>query len=73
MLNNVIGVFNAAAAAAPSFEQLVIAGGGGGSCGGGGAGGYKTDSLTLALSTNYTVTVGGGGTGKFDDTNATNG
>lgn len=53
---------------------LVIAGGAGGGGGGGGAGGYRTSAgtsgggasaesaLTLAVATNYTVTVGAGGT-----------
>lgn len=59
-------------------DYLVIAGGGGGGsrhAGGGGAGGYRTSvgtsganssaesSLSLAVSTNYTVTVGAGGSG----------
>lgn len=58
---------------------LVIAGGGGGGSdqgGGGGAGGYRTSAgtsgggasaesaLTLAVATNYTLTVGAGGTGS---------
>jgi len=58
------------------IDFLVIAGGGGGglSGGGGGAGGYRTsvgtsgrgaiaeNKFVIALSTNYTVTIGGGGT-----------
>jgi hypothetical protein len=59
-----------------TVDYLVIAGGGGGgrSGGGGGAGGYRTttttsganstaeSALTIAKGTNYTVTVGAGGT-----------
>jgi hypothetical protein len=49
-------------------DYLVIAGGAGGGSyagGGGGAGGYKTASgYSLVSSTNYTVTVGAGGTGN---------
>ncbi|NBS69898.1 hypothetical protein EBT31_13435 [bacterium] len=59
-----------------NVTYLVIAGGGGGSFGGGGAGGYRTNktgessgggssaegSFAIALSTNYTVTIGAGGT-----------
>jgi hypothetical protein len=58
----------------PNFvvvEYLVIAGGGSGGtgsddgssegAGGGGAGGYLTSTVGLTKSTNYTVTVGGGG------------
>lgn len=51
-----------------SVEYLVIAGGAaggssadGGGSGGGGAGGYRTATLSIDLSTSYTVTVGGGG------------
>ena len=61
-----------------TVEYLVIAGGGaGGTSGGGGAGGYRCSvsgessgggasaeaPLTINLATNYTVTVGAGGTG----------
>jgi hypothetical protein len=61
-----------------TVNYLVIAGGGGGggsTGGGGGAGGYRTSvgtsggggsaesALTLAVATNYTVTVGAGGAG----------
>jgi hypothetical protein len=48
-------------------DYLVVAGGGGGGGvgGGGGAGGYRTNyqgtALNLYTSTNYTVTIGGGG------------
>jgi hypothetical protein len=54
--------------AAVSVQYLVLAGGGSGGRGGrggggGGAGGYRESSLgTILLSTNYTVTVGAGGT-----------
>ena len=56
-----------------TVNYLVIAGGAGGGGGGGGAGGYRTSAgtsgggasaesaLTLAVATNYTVTVGAGG------------
>jgi hypothetical protein len=48
-------------------EYLVVAGGGGGGAevgGGGGAGGFRTGTLTsLAVATNFTVTVGAGGAG----------
>jgi len=50
-----------------SAEYLVVAGGGGGGGhggAGGGAGGFRTGTLTgLLTATNYTVTVGAGGTG----------
>jgi hypothetical protein len=49
-----------------NVEYLVIAGGGGGGGargGGGGAGGYRTDTgISVSVGTNYTVTVGAGGT-----------
>ena len=50
-----------------TVEYLVVAGGGAGggggngSGGGGGAGGYLASTVTLALGTTYTVTVGDGG------------
>ena len=53
--------------AALTVNYLVVAGGGGGGGvgGGGGAGGYRTNyqgtALILDSSTNYTVTIGGGG------------
>ena len=51
---------------AVSVEYLVVAGGGGGGSnhgGGAGAGGFRTASgLLCALATNFTVTVGAGGT-----------
>ena len=61
----------AVAAPALTVDYLVVAGGGGGGGfgGGGGAGGYRTSygdasvsELSLAADTNYTVTVGLGGT-----------
>ena len=67
----------------PPFDTyyLVIAGGGGGSSAGGGAGGLRTSytntsslnghnesSLALSVATNYTVTVGLGGSGSQVDT-----
>jgi hypothetical protein len=58
-------------------DFLVIAGGGGGGNalgGGGGAGGYRElTSQTLAVATNYTVTVGGGGTAATSSAGATRG
>ena len=46
-----------------SADFLVIAGGGAGGTGGGGAGGYRElTSQTLLPATNYTVTIGAGGT-----------
>jgi len=63
-----------------SVEYLVVAGGGGGGGGfqspgggGGGAGGMRTGTLSLNLSTNYTVTVGSGGTRGFGDQNSSSG
>jgi hypothetical protein len=67
-------------------DHLVIAGGGGGGSdqgGGGGAGGYRTSAGTsgggaaaesrvaVAVSTNYTVTVGAGGTGMSANSGST--
>jgi len=50
-------------------DCLVIAGGGGGGSGGGGAGGLVYNSATaLANATNYSVTVGAGGTGGVNNT-----
>jgi hypothetical protein len=57
-------------------DYLVVAGGGGGSCGGGGAGGYLTSIGGSPLSVTaqaYSITVGSGGAGAFNDTNASNG
>ena len=59
-------------AAPSSVEYLVLAGGGSGGSngnsngcgGGGGAGGYRTSTLSVAASTGYTVTVGGGGASR---------
>ena len=48
-------------------NYLIVGGGGGGSSGGGGAGGLLTDTTTVALSTNYLVTVGAGGAGGGTD------
>ena len=69
----ILGIIASSKAGAPlNVEYLVIAGGGGAAgqsggyagSGGGGAGGYRTATLTgLLKSTNYTVTVGGGGAG----------
>jgi hypothetical protein len=53
-------------------EYLVVAGGGGGggrseyAGGGGGGGGFLNGTTSLTSSTNYTVTVGAGGSGSFD-------
>ena len=48
-------------------EYLVVAGGGGGGGhaggGGGGGGGFRTSTVSIIPSTNYTVTVGAGGNG----------
>ncbi len=67
-------------------DHLVIAGGGGGGSdqgGGGGAGGYRTSAgtsgggsaaesrVTVAVATNYTVTVGAGGTGMSANSGST--
>ena len=61
-----------------TVEYLVVAGGGGGGCangggGGGGAGGYLTNytgtALSLAVATNYVVTVGAGGAGGSTSSN----
>jgi len=43
--------------------MIVAGGGGGGSLGGGGAGGVLTGTTPVSHGTNYTVTVGSGGTG----------
>lgn len=58
-------------------DYLVVAGGGGAAAGGGGAGGYRTSfgdasvsALTLYVSTNYTVSVGGGGNGDVANSQA---
>jgi hypothetical protein len=48
-----------------SCDYLVVAGGGGGGSyrsGGGGAGGFKTGSAFSVTATNYSITVGAGGT-----------
>ena len=75
MIGNIVAGITAAGVVVPpalDVEYLVIAGGDGGGGrigGGGGAGGYKTGTLTgLTASTNYTLTVGGGGTGGTGDT-----
>jgi hypothetical protein len=50
----------------PQVDYLIVAGGGGGGGvigGGGGAGGFTTGTTTLTLATEYTITVGAGGTG----------
>ena len=70
---NAIGTGPASAASSPvtpssgfSAEYLVVAGGGGGGWevgGGGGAGGLLANTLTAAIGTAYTVTVGAGGAG----------
>jgi len=56
-----------------SCDYLVVAGAGGGGAayggGGGGAGGYKSGSLAVTGSTNYTVTIGAGGAGSPNQTN----
>ena len=56
---------------------LVVGGGGAGNYGGGGAGGYLTSyasgtALSLQLATDYTVTVGAGGTTGASGNNAGN-
>jgi hypothetical protein len=59
----------AAVSSGNTVQYLVIGGGGGGSNGaagsyeggGGGAGGFRTDTLSITLATNHTVTVGAGG------------
>lgn len=60
-----------------TLNYLVVAGGGGGGhVGGGGAGGYRTNyggtALTLLPNTNYTVTVGAGGTASTSAGNPAN-
>lgn len=57
------GTFNKTTIAGPSIEWLLVAGGGGGaSYGAGGGGGMRTSTgLDLTAATNYTVTVGAGG------------
>jgi len=71
--NNVVPrAFSITAIYVSTVEYLVVAGGGGGgnatgtnwgSGGGGGAGGFRTGTMTLTRGSNYTVTVGQGGTG----------
>ena len=76
MLNNVSVLFAPTSINDITVDYLVIAGGGGGAqhlSGGAGAGGYRTSagtsgggaavesSLIRSVNTNYTVTVGGGG------------
>jgi hypothetical protein len=60
-----------------SVEYLVIGGGGGGGtrhAGGGGAGGVLSGTLSVSSSTNYSVTIGAGGTqGGENSPHATNG
>jgi hypothetical protein len=60
-----------------SVDCLVVAGGGGGGYnrgGGGGAGGFRTGSgLSVATSTNYTITVGAGGAGATSAVVGSNG
>lgn len=58
-------------------HYLVVGGGGAGNYGGGGAGGYLTSypsgtALSLELATDYTVTVGAGGTTGASGNNAGN-
>ena len=53
-----------------SCDALVVAGGGGGSSGGGGGGAgglLALSSQSLTEATNYTVTVGAGGSGAFEN------
>ena len=78
MLNTICGLLDPGVPPTFSVDYLVIAGGGGGASagGGGGAGGYLTSTLTgLAPATNYTVTIGAGGTGTGGSggANSTNG
>ena len=71
MLNIISGVIDTPTPPSPvSVEYLVVGGGGAGSYNigaGGGAGGYRTNyggtAVSAYKSTNYTVTVGAGGTG----------
>ena len=56
-------------------EYLVIAGGGGTGntgAGGGGAGGYRTGTLSVRASTDYSITVGAGGAGGDTGSNGNN-
>ena len=60
-----------------AIEYLVVAGGGGGGhVGGGGAGGYRTNyggtKLTLAVATNYGITIGAGGNGSTSNVSPAN-
>ena len=60
-----------------TVEYLIVGGGGGGGhVGGGGAGGYRTNyggtKLTLAVATNYGITVGAGGNGSTSTVNPAN-
>ena len=49
-------------------DYLVVAGGGGApGAGGGGGGGMLIDTTALSLNTSYTVTIGAGGSGTFDE------
>lgn len=55
-------------------DYLVIAGGGGGGssrAAGGGAGGYREGTMTLALDTDYSLTVGAGGAATVSGSNST--
>jgi hypothetical protein len=61
-----------------NIQYLVVAGGGGGGTsstvrngGGGGGGGYRTGTdISLARSTSYTVTIGGGGAADAPGSNS---
>jgi hypothetical protein len=65
------GTFKLTTRLATAFEvtYLIVAGGGGGGAGsnggfgGGGAGGYRTANTTIFTGTNYTLTIGAGGSG----------
>ena len=59
-------------------QYLVVAGGGaGGGAAGGGGGGYRTNvggnTFPVSPSTNYSITIGSGGTGQTSNANGNNG
>jgi hypothetical protein len=65
-LNTIPRTFSITSNQLDSVDYLVVAGGGSGGGdygGGGGAGGLKTGSLSVSPSTNYSITVGQGGSG----------
>jgi len=64
--------FNVISTTVTVADILVVAGGGGGASGGGGAGGLQTfTSVNLSRGTQYSITVGNGGTGGTGSTGGT--